>query len=1036
VESGREVAMNYFRDARIDFQLLQAEWRSPQIGALGSLLAHWTLSPREPALVSLPTGTGKTGVALAAPFLTPEPPQRVLVLVPSTALRNQVVRQFESMRLLREIRALTKWIDPAKIRVEGISGYRTDWTKCYDADVVVAIPQSISPNTESDVSVPPKDMFDLVIVDEAHHLPSETWRGVMNHLEFKNALYLTATPFRLDRKFVPGTRTFYFPMRQAIDELFFKPIVPIILPLQIGVDQRSQDEAIAHEVVRFLDTPEHSSSALLVRAQNIGRAKDLAELYKRRGVNIEVLTSHSNDATQTRIIRRLNSGELRAVSVVGLLGEGFDLPRLRIVAYHDKHKSVPSTVQLIGRLARVNDEFPQDSVLITVNDVDVFPELKGVVRDLYKEDADWARILPGLVDVEIEAIAKNRTFIEAFPESEGEISPLDLRPMPGPVVFEIDDPTWSPFKESSQLPPGIRLGDEVSGAMIIAAFATEDGSLVAFVTRNRTMPRWSLDVALASVEYALNLVSFRRAPNTDMPSLLFVDVGDTRFRELLFEVFEVPDTAHKVTSERLDGYLQSLPRTSVSSIGMRNILASTRGTTYKTRAGSSTDSDLLSTETTQTSLGHVMMQVDTSTGSATMGAAFEKGRIWQSQYKTLVDYATWISDAARLLWFPTAGSPTKLLPQISRGRNLESWPTALPIAIEMNPALSIGGYQIDLGESYLGGIEDFELFAEIDPTGQYAEATHTSDLLFIFGVLVDRANQTSRVIWRATLSVLGEFRSIDAELAVMHGYQDFGTLSTFLSEYPPLIYFLNGQATQGSELFDVQGGSSPRYDSRNVLDHDWIGKGVDILAETRATATTHALGKSIHEEFESYLLSQPRTERYRWIIFNDGAGEVADYIVVEWSRRRPVRLSLWHVKAAGGKPGLRIDDFQVVVAQAMRSRRRFNDPTLWETIRSRLRGQSSPRAELVPGSDGLSRLLVLLGEKRDSGANRLERVRFGTTLVHGEIGVVQPGLSTNALNDGAVDFKSTTKNSLHQLFGILNDTVAVTGNRAIILGSP
>jgi hypothetical protein len=31
----------------------------------------------------------------------------------------------------------------------------------------------------------------------------------------------------------------------------------------------------------------------------------------------------------------------------------------------------------------------------------VFPELKGVVRDLYDEDSDWPEILPGIIDAEI-----------------------------------------------------------------------------------------------------------------------------------------------------------------------------------------------------------------------------------------------------------------------------------------------------------------------------------------------------------------------------------------------------------------------------------------------------------------------------------------------------------------------------------------------------------------------------------------------------------------------------------------------------------
>jgi len=44
-------------------------WRRPQLGALGAIIAHWSLSHGEPTLVSVPTGAGKTGSALAAGFV-------------------------------------------------------------------------------------------------------------------------------------------------------------------------------------------------------------------------------------------------------------------------------------------------------------------------------------------------------------------------------------------------------------------------------------------------------------------------------------------------------------------------------------------------------------------------------------------------------------------------------------------------------------------------------------------------------------------------------------------------------------------------------------------------------------------------------------------------------------------------------------------------------------------------------------------------------------------------------------------------------
>jgi superfamily II DNA or RNA helicase len=75
----------------------------------------------------------------------------------------------------------------------------------------------------------------------------------------------------------------------------------------------------------------------------------LAGLYEARGIPVQVLHSGLGRASQQRIVDGLRSGEYRAVAVVGMLIEGFDLPSLRVIAYHDKHKSLPATAQLIGR---------------------------------------------------------------------------------------------------------------------------------------------------------------------------------------------------------------------------------------------------------------------------------------------------------------------------------------------------------------------------------------------------------------------------------------------------------------------------------------------------------------------------------------------------------------------------------------------------------------------------------------------------------------------------------------------------------------
>ena len=50
------------------------------------------------------------------------------------------------------------------------------------------------------------------------------------------------------------------------------------------------------------------------------------------------------------ILKNFRSGTLRIIVCVDMLGEGFDLPSLKIAGLHDVHKSEAVTFQFVGRL--------------------------------------------------------------------------------------------------------------------------------------------------------------------------------------------------------------------------------------------------------------------------------------------------------------------------------------------------------------------------------------------------------------------------------------------------------------------------------------------------------------------------------------------------------------------------------------------------------------------------------------------------------------------------------------------------------------
>jgi hypothetical protein len=82
---------NYFRDnsQRISLRPLtipNSGFRPGQLGALHAVLSHFSVF-EEPAIVSLPTGYGKTAVIMALPYILEA--NRLLVVEPSDALRRQ-----------------------------------------------------------------------------------------------------------------------------------------------------------------------------------------------------------------------------------------------------------------------------------------------------------------------------------------------------------------------------------------------------------------------------------------------------------------------------------------------------------------------------------------------------------------------------------------------------------------------------------------------------------------------------------------------------------------------------------------------------------------------------------------------------------------------------------------------------------------------------------------------------------------------------------------------------------------------------------
>ena len=1015
--------MTFFDEASFRLNLMGSgttfAWRIPQRGAIGALLQSFSLDDDEPPLVSIPTGAGKTAVAMTAPYLMSPSPRRVLIVEPSVELRHQVAEEARTQHVLRRIGCLP--VDGQQPSVREIERRVEDWGELAQADFVVAHPNSISPSHYAE-SPPPSDLFDLIVIDEAHHLAAPTWRAILNHFDNARAVLLTATPFRRDRKRIPGRLAYHYPLRRAIAEGLYHPIAPELLPIKTGEPRTSVDRRIASRAAELLATVEHSTSAMLIRGNSVARAKELAELYEGFGTHAEVLHSRLGDKRKTGIIERLRSGETRAVAVVGMLGEGFDLPRLRIAAYHDKHRSTPSTIQLIGRLARAHADYPQQSILVAAQDADVYPELHDVVRKLYEEDTDWARVLPGLIDAEVARNEADQEYVDQFTETQGTVTPTLLTPLNRGSIYEMS-PEWVP-EFQDHLPDGLQVGERIGAATVVFVGVNPEGETLVVVTRNAEQPRWSSDTSLQNIEYGLTIISYRAAPQVEMRSLLVENSDSPRVLAKIRKLLGFEEFARKADPELVSRYLDSLERTSISSVGLR------AERSYRNVLGRNVGSLLRDSDIARAALGHVMLQtLGEEERTITVGGATAKGKVWSTQYSSLRVYDEWVDDVTSRIWFARVGRSGPILPDVSRGARLNEWPHTPIVSIDFAPELHSGGWTFHTESDDLN-LEDVSL-------GLATKDWKAPDADGAVEIQASLAGDEEDPFWQGALTFNGDVQTlVGADVEVRRGYRNACGVDELLRQFPPGIHFLDGRRVEGDIVYDDRTRRSTT--SLSILrDEDW--EGTDITAETRATALKRGNGRSIHEAVEAMIAASPRRGR-RWVMCNDGKGELADYVVIEDLGRRGIGLEFWHAKAAGGEPGVRITDLQVVVAQALRSRRFLPSRRIWEKVHRRLSGTEFPPLTLVDESHREQHLRARLGFDHDgrwpNGWRRSWRVL--QPKPEARIVVVQPGLSKSSLRDQLARSSSPSSSASDalSLLSVVQDFAVAEGWTAEVVCSP
>lgn len=942
-----------------------AGFRTAQLGALHAIASHFTLR-KDPALVTLPTGAGKTAVLLASAFLLRA--NRVLLVTPSRAVRSQIADQAATMATLKLVGALPSTMKGPSVH-EAVHRVKSaaEWKKLQRYEVVVGTPYSLSPAAYG-VAPPPADLFDLVLMDEAHHSPATTWTSLLEVFTSAMKVLCTATPFRLDEKELHGVTVYEYNLQRALDDGIVCPLeyVPVWPqknePADIAL-ARKAEQVLQRE--RRKRRPASPPICLLARTNSRHNAELISDIY-RQHTSLKLRTIHSGHSRRhiDTSIAWLKAGKLDGLLCVDMLGEGFDFPPLKVAAIHHKHKTLPITLQFIGRFGRVTRGTARGAELEKAFLLAIPDELAGEIRRLYDEGAAWERLIPTLHASRLMRDRKLREQLDSFSEGRGaglpeadDVSLWSLTPLAHVKVFQVLPNVQ--VDVTRIITPEEAGKRELAGLSIEYCAVSATLSTAVLVTREAATPRWSHADLFDRVEYDLFVIVWSQRDR-----LLFINASRRGSAQLYEEIATLYTGGEfrNLSLHKINRVLRGLEDIQCFNVGMRNRQVSQETESYRILAGRQAERAVAPSDGRLFHRGHIFSRAVADDEVVTLGYS-SASKIWSSGYLQIPELVDWCLLLGNKISNPAPVRSGNNLDYLTVGEELETVPDDL-ISADWNDIV----YRRPL-----------ELTWEEDGSACRADILDTDWVL-----LRDTANDRSVTLrleagsrsWRVVFSLdeprlyhAAEQRSLPNVVAT----RERATLLSFLRQYPLNLYTASFSRCHGDELFP-----SPReHHNPLALDHlepiDWGD--TDITREfawidDREYELDALDPRSIH----GHLLTNLLGGHDAVLIYDHGTGEIADFVGVS-DIAGETQVTLFHVKASGDvRPGNRVADVYEVCGQVVKSLIWVKRP---EELASRLERRCGSRSQFVKGQ---------IGELRELLGDRTRAIRF-------RVGLVQPGIS-------------------------------------------
>ncbi|UUC91574.1 DEAD/DEAH box helicase [Comamonas sp. C11] len=849
--------------------------RKPQLAALYASLGHLVMSPSTTATIVMPTGTGKTDTILS--LLIAGRLARTLVLVPSDALRSQLINKC-NLEKLREIGAISENVlNPVVMAVrKGMTIEEVQ--QVAEANVVVATPQALQRFT-SDALQALADLCSHLIIDEAHHVAAMTWDRVKSAFKNKPRLQFTATPFREDNQALEGTIIYNYPLKEAQNDGYFKAIE--FHPVR-EYNLELADQVVADKAVELLrsDRKQGFNHLLMVRARSQKRAEALFELYKEHE-DLTPILIHSKVLGRAKLMSDIVEKKHKIIVCVDMLGEGFDLPELKIAAIHDQHRSPAVTLQFIGRLTRVDQALGDAKFVSNIAN----QKMDYQMAALYKESADWSAVIRDVSNEKIDREIKKEAFTEQFlndPDSD-EILGLNPNPKISAVAFHVERDKWRPkkaqyFSQKREQLQFLSINDEQD--------------TVIMVTRRDTPVGWAQTSAITDTNWILYLAYYHKPDKT----LFIHSSGDeaqlSRFLNL------ITNDARRINGEPTFRTLHDIKLLKLQNVGLSRARKDLRFTMHVGRDINAVINEIQNGTARKSNI----FATGFENGKSTTVGCSHKGKIWEMNSESIIYWIEWCKRVSLKINNSSILS-SDVLKDVMRSEKIEGrwpnglfyadWPESIAIENEQKISLSYNAEAFNLLDIVLGKpklTDDQTLSVPVTaavPDGD----RHLPD------ITIRLLNDSYKVSCPGVKIILAEEKSLEQ----------------YLDAEPLVMMAVDGSFVEGNYRSYSPNSLDLKLPTELIEQWNW-GK-TPIHSESMTAARNL-------ETVQGFTFSKIQSD-YSFIFNDDGAGEIADLVAIRESRDA-IHVDLYHCKYCPKKegvaqPGARVEDVYEVCGQASRS---------------------------------------------------------------------------------------------------------------------